>query len=100
MKSKILVRKPQPAVSWVALYTILSVRCCSISSVQSASVSRRTTILADEAGQPRASVSQQGLLQKSGTEKEGFLSRCGVLLSVGTALLAWLKCVFTLCNLM
>lgn len=66
--------------------------------MQSALVFRRAVVLADQAGQLRASVSQQGLLQKSDAEKGDFLSRCRVLLSVGTAVLAWLKCIFTLCN--
>lgn len=54
--------------------------------------------LDDQAGQLRVSMSQQELLQKSGTEKGDFLSRCRVLHSVGTAVLAWLKCIFTLCS--
>lgn len=66
--------------------------------MRSALIFRIAVVLADQAGQPRDYVSQQGLLQKSGTGKGDFLSRCSVLLSVGTAVLAWLKCVFTLCN--
>lgn len=55
-------------------------------------------VVADQARELRASMSQQGLLQKSGPGKEDFLSRCRVLLSVGTAILAWLRCIFTLCS--
>lgn len=35
---------------------------------------------------------------KADTEKGDFLSRCGVLLSVGTAILTWLRDIFTLWN--
>lgn len=40
----------------------------------------------------------KGFCKNKALRREIFFSRCGVLLSVGTAVLAWLQGIFTLCN--